>query len=734
MSDPNHIAILADMSMNAASTRKGARGVGRYARTPKFEAPAARSTRPNTGQGVTFHFAHKALSKRNDVSDGMGTATSASAHQGYIERREAGAELDDKSVAVLDTWSQERGAQEHPPQGGAADQGTKATVEEHGYERAPFDWSADRAGFGTLGSTPVERKEFWKKVEGAERRHGRVQSRIIAELPHEASPEERMKIAVGFCKKLDELGLPYWASIHAPTKKNDARNHHLHIAYSERPARKNAQGEWDFEAVVRKKKPNRTVVSTRPYRQNRSEATRKRDWVKTLRGHYAEVTNAVLETGGYEKRLDPRSYRESGVVKEPTRHLGFKAHAMETFGLDTKVGAENAEKETRWRVQHRTQRWERALAVEDVSGLFSTGLEDEGFWQSGTTRRDKITEGLDAAKLGIDSEIMAERMGLRLGKRMEFLEQEGARLLRKGRGMRIVSASQDITTIDSELAILETREPDVQEVIASLHKQAKQATKKEAEVWSELFDQNPERPALSLFQGMEDGGASLWDIPADGLAKAAPLPMQALKNGAAKAERVSKNGLAQDGEKVHEEQPQAAVEGAQEPSLTTPTTPSQTAVETLQTSPTPAQEIKRPVQEIAAPLPPTPAVQQDGLVAMGLEPGRDQGVLLIGRPTNREEVRVLDSALLAMTNKETRMRAIATRDLVDVLDSGDLRDRANRGWVVLKSEAERRGLDLETGRHVPSKGTDKERAARHRDEYLSTVLEVRQEVVYVQAR
>jgi len=99
-----------------------------------------------------------------------------------------------------------------------------------------------------------------------------------------------------------------------------------------------------------------------------------------------------------------------------------------------------------------------------------------------------------------------------------------------------------------------------------------------------------------------------------------------------------------------------------------------------------------------------------------------------------EDIRALDAALRAMTNKDTRLRAIATRDMVDLLEEGTTRDEANRGWVVLRSEAQRRGLDLETGRLDPKKATDKERAALHRDEYLASVLEVRQEVVTIRAR
>ena len=205
-STPNEI--LSDLTLAASLTRKNARAAGRYARTPKFETAAAKSSRPSTGAGVTFHFAHKALSKRSDISEASGTMTSASAHQGYIERKEAGAQVDAESAKIIDDFVLSRNMP-HQTDGSATGE-TEKTQEQHPserdqglqYQRPEMNWSQDRMGFGTLGKTPAQRKEFWQKVERSERRSGRVQSRIIAELPHEATPKEHRRNSKGTPKTL----------------------------------------------------------------------------------------------------------------------------------------------------------------------------------------------------------------------------------------------------------------------------------------------------------------------------------------------------------------------------------------------------------------------------------------------------------------------------------------------------------------------------------------------------
>lgn len=766
--------LLRDMSVAAARTRKGARAKGRYARTPRFEAAAQKSTRPDMGGGTTFHFAHKAMSKRNDVSEGVGTMTSSSAHQGYIERREAGAQVDAESAQVLEAWGRSPAGTQ--PGGGVIQQAPLSVVPaqasplpkdslEQRFAMPTRHWAKDRTGFGTVGASTVERKAFWQKVEMSERRHGRVQSRIIAELPHEATPAERTKIALAFCARLEAEGLPYWAAIHAPTGKNDRRNHHLHIAYYDRPAGRDAQGVWDFEVVQTKRKANRATVHTRPFQQPKAAAVRARGWVKTLRQGFAEDANKVLREGGHDKRLDPRSYREAGVGKEPTRHLGFKAHAMESFGLDTVVGVANAEKETRWAIALRTRRWERAMAVEDVAGLFDVDAFD-GLSSAFEARRNRMEEGKAQAVLGAESDLLAERMTLRLDKRIGFLDKEGTRLLEKGRGLRIAGAAQDIMAIDAERTALETREDEVRAMAAALAQQARTARVEEARIWEDLFGADSSRAMGTIGLGFDDTlDGNFWDIPGGdsprlglptrgdlrgtGMAKTGTIPSanDAPQNPAEAMGLAWDNGI--DGfdpladtqaptEQTAPPQPTAAPALATPPRATDDGQTVRPSTDENQKAPAASTRTEEPdgraarePQETTAPA--ARAATQRAF-AMGIEAGRDDGILLVGRVATQDGIRALDNALRKMDNKETRMRAIATRDLVDVLEAGPLRDEANRAWVVLRAEAQRRGLDLETGKHDPRKGTDRERAALHRDQYLASVLEVRQEVISIRAR
>src|SRR3546814_1988820 len=77
-------------------------------------------------------------------------------------------------------------------------------------------------------------------------RGGRVQFRLVAELPYELTPEDRALIVQNFCDHLGGLetrdgedggqqsvGMMYTAVIHAPDAHNDLRNYHLHIVRSE---------------------------------------------------------------------------------------------------------------------------------------------------------------------------------------------------------------------------------------------------------------------------------------------------------------------------------------------------------------------------------------------------------------------------------------------------------------------------------------------------------------------
>ncbi len=184
------------------------------------------------------------------------------------------------------------------------------------------------ASFGTIGDTIEERLRFWDLVHEHESdKGGRTQSRLVLELPHEASAQERHEIVRRYTDDMfRSKGMPYWASIHAPTKENDDRNHHAHVVFSDRPAKRmvdpeTGKEEWDFAIAVTKKKASRNTVVTHPHRQNRSDDTRDRGWVKRARSRFPEVTNDVMVGAGKGVRYDPRSYKDMGLEAAPMRNV-----------------------------------------------------------------------------------------------------------------------------------------------------------------------------------------------------------------------------------------------------------------------------------------------------------------------------------------------------------------------------------------------------------------------------
>ncbi len=198
--------------------------------------------------------------------------------------------------------------------------------------------------FGTIGDTLEERMRFWDLVhEHESSAGGRTQSRLVLELPHEAPPRARHEIVRRFVKEFEDKGIPYWASIHEPTKDNDARNHHAHVVFTDRPMARMRHPEtgeevWDFTVAETYKKKNRVRKTHFPHRQNRDPDMRRRDWVKDSRKRFAAIVNDVMVEEGIDVRYDPRSYKDMGLdvapMKNVNRILADKSRSREFVVMD----------------------------------------------------------------------------------------------------------------------------------------------------------------------------------------------------------------------------------------------------------------------------------------------------------------------------------------------------------------------------------------------------------------
>jgi hypothetical protein len=65
------------------------------------------------------------------------------------------------------------------------------------------------------------------------------------------------------------------------------------------------------------------------------------------RKSWADINNCFFEEKGLDVRIDHRSYKEQGIDREPTIHLGHEAWALEKKGVRTRKGDYNREVERR---------------------------------------------------------------------------------------------------------------------------------------------------------------------------------------------------------------------------------------------------------------------------------------------------------------------------------------------------------------------------------------------------
>lgn len=331
--------------------------------------PRARSARPAINAHTSFHFAHSSVAKPGRVPG----APRAAAREGRVYvypgrgetalAREAGAVYDRRAgawwvsvaspaaarLAPLATAAARAAWERSRRNSGRAQTATPAGFQRY-VERAKLaaenraEIEADAAGaisFGSIGESEAERAAFWEVVCERERSDGRVQCRIIAELPHEVSPTARRRIVEEFVHAFDERGLPYHATVHLPdpAKGMDPRNVHLHVVYHDRAAERRGYKEWVLAAV-------------------KDRAARGSEWMLGLRRRLADAANRELDREdearssrgepGIGRRLDPRSYREMGLQKPPGRHLGPVGAAFERAGRPTPAGAANAVEDVVW--------------------------------------------------------------------------------------------------------------------------------------------------------------------------------------------------------------------------------------------------------------------------------------------------------------------------------------------------------------------------------------------------
>lgn len=169
-----------------------------------------------------------------------------------------------------------------------------------------------------------DRAELWNQAEAAEtRKNARTAREIEIALPHELTDEQRRYLVQDFVREqFVRRGMVADVCIHAPDRTGDGRNYHAHILLTTREI-----GPEGFTGKNRDWNKAETLEAWR-------EA-----WERTANRH--------LERHGHEARIDRRTLKAQGIDREPTRHLGPQAVAMQRRGLEPNRYAELKEIEAR---------------------------------------------------------------------------------------------------------------------------------------------------------------------------------------------------------------------------------------------------------------------------------------------------------------------------------------------------------------------------------------------------
>lgn len=204
------------------------------------------------------------------------------------------------------------------------------------------DWSRDIA-------------QAWNTVEAVENRKNSTTAKAIDGLafPHELTAEERLRVLVDWTREqLGRRGYLWTAAIHEPDKAGDARNHHAHVMWSERPLTPDGFAANKALAAVNRAAGKEQLAAMRERWAALTgrmlerkglplEAARWREGHKTIEQQRA----AAIERGD-------TAYAERLAEREPTKHLGVATVAMERKGVATERGdahraleAENAQRQ-----------------------------------------------------------------------------------------------------------------------------------------------------------------------------------------------------------------------------------------------------------------------------------------------------------------------------------------------------------------------------------------------------
>ncbi len=207
----------------------------------------------------------------------------------------------------------------------------------------------------------ADRATLWNAVELSEKGQKSQLARMLkASLPNEWSYELAEEVVRDYVQRnfVDKGMCADWA-IHDSENDKGQRNLHIHVLLTMRPLTEN--GEWgakqkkvydldenDEKIPVIDKKTGQQKVDKRNRKQWKCHTADSTDWnskenAKMWRRDLADTINAANEQLGIALHWEHRSFKEQGIDREPTIHIGAVANTLERKGIQTKRGNINRE-------------------------------------------------------------------------------------------------------------------------------------------------------------------------------------------------------------------------------------------------------------------------------------------------------------------------------------------------------------------------------------------------------
>ena len=179
------------------------------------------------------------------------------------------------------------------------------------------------------GDALRDRETLYNAVELKDNRKNSVMLReAVVALPAELDAPDRHRLAHSYGQWLADTHNTFVdVALHAPDKRGNGKNHHAHIVFGVRE-------------LTGEQEPSKAFGDKLRYFDESYTGGSKA--VTDMRHQWASMVNDALEATGSAERVDARTLEAQGLDREPTKHIGKNAWALQQRkGIDTDKAREN---------------------------------------------------------------------------------------------------------------------------------------------------------------------------------------------------------------------------------------------------------------------------------------------------------------------------------------------------------------------------------------------------------